>query len=321
MNKHELIAWLMEGDVSIQYQTQRDLLGIEEEHLRSRIAEEGWGAAFLSKRHSNGHWGQRYYQPKWTSSHYTLLDLKNLGIDPGHLMIKESIHQILDQHIGPDGGVNPSGEIKNSDVCMNGMFLNFATYFKMPQVSLCSIVDFILSQKMADGGFNCRKNRSGARHSSLHSTLSVLEGIREYHLNGYAYRLDEMLEAEKAGQEFMLLHQLFMSDKTGMIIHKDLLRLAYPRRWKFDILSALDYLRLAEVAWDERLEAALGVLMKKRNKDGTWNVQARHPGKLHFEMEKAGKPSRWNTLRALRVIDYFENHTKCQKKLSSLVAV
>tara|TARA_R110000868_G_scaffold126481_4_gene333564 strand:- start:7706 stop:8191 length:486 start_codon:yes stop_codon:yes gene_type:complete len=159
---------------------------------------------------------------------------------------------------------------------------------------------------MLDGGFNCRSNRSGAHHSSLHTTLSVLEGFTEYDKNGYQYRLGDVKNAVQSSPEFILKHQLFLSDRIGDIIHKDFLKFSYPRRWRYDILSALDYLQYANVPWDDRMRPAINVIFKKRNKEGRWNLQAKHPGKVHFDMEKAGKPSRWNTLWVLRLIKHFK---------------
>ena len=160
MNKNEIVSLLLDGDIAIQYQVYRDILSVECEDLKSRISTEGWGAEFLSKRRNDGHWGRKFYQPKWTSSHYTLLDLKNLGITPDNKLIRESVDIIVSQEIGIDGGINPSKEIQNSDVCINGMFLNYACYFKIDEEKLRSIIDFIISQQLTDGGFNCRLNRS-----------------------------------------------------------------------------------------------------------------------------------------------------------------
>lgn len=305
MINKKIIKWLLEGDVSIQYQVHRDLLTTERKDLLNRIELEGWGAEFLSKRKTDGHWGQKFYQPKWTSSHYTLLDLRNLCISPNNNLIQESVDIIASREKGSDGGINPSGTIQNSDVCINGMLLDYASYFKTNQKKLKSIVDFILSQQMPDGGFNCRSNRSGAVHSSLHKTLSVLEGITEYEFNKYAYRLDELKKVEQSFKEFILQHQLFLSDRTGKIIHENFLKLSYPGRWKYDILKALDYFQYSKSKWDDRMKPAIEILIKKRKKDNKWQLQAKHPGKVHFEMEKARKPSRWNTLRALRVLKHF----------------
>jgi hypothetical protein len=306
MNNEELIEWLLEGDVSIQFQVYQDLLGKHRSDLRKRISSEGWGARFLSKRKRDGHWGRKFYQPKWTSSHYTLLDLRNLCMDPANPLIQKSLDLIIDGEKGKDGGIGPISSMQVSDVCINGMFLNYASYFKVKEEKLASIVDFILSQHMPDGGFNCHSNRSGAVHSSLHSTLSVLEGITEYELSGNKYRLAELQSAKKLSIEFILLHRLFLSDRTGEIINKDFLRMPYPCRWRYDILKALDYFQHSETTWDKRMQPAIDVLLKKRNKDLTWNLQAGYPGLVHFEMERAGYPSRWNTLRALRVLKHFK---------------
>ena len=306
MMTKQLIEWLLAGDVSIQYQVHRDLLGEEKPVLQQRIATEGWGAQLLQARHANGHWGRGFYQPKWISTHYTLLDLKSLSFPPHHPLISDSIEMIFQNHKGPDGGINPSDSIKQSDVCINGMFLNYACYFQVPQQPLHSVVDFLVDQQMLDGGFNCRKNRSGAVHSSLHSTISILEGLWEYAENGYTYRASELKRIAVRSQEFILQHELFRSDRTGKTIDKRMLMLSYPSRWKYDILRALVTLQETGVPYDHRMQPALDVLVKKRRKDLTCPVQARHPGQTHFEMEKTGGPSRWNTLRALRVLRHYE---------------
>ncbi len=305
IDERQLIDWLLEGDVSIQYQVYRDLLATEKPHLRSRIATEGWGAQFLSYRKKEGHWGQRFYQPKWISTHYTILDLKNLAISQNNNEIKQSISQVIQKLKGPDGGIFPIGAEKKSDVCVNGMFLNYAAYFWIKEDNLKSIVDFLLSEHMEDGGFNCNSNTKGAVHSSLHSTISVLEGIFEYAKNGYGYRLEELQEAADKSRTFILQHRLFRSDRTGNIIDKKMLMLSYPSRWKYDILRALDYFQFAGINYDPRMQDALDILKKKRRKDNKWPVQAKHPGQTHFDMEKTGGPSRWNTLRALRILKHF----------------
>jgi len=306
MNKKQIIDWLLEGDVAIQYQVWRDLLGVDKKKLQARIANEGWGLEFLSKRHANGHWGDRFYQPKWISTHYTLLDLRNLNLPPNNDIVQETIDLVLQKNIADDGGIRlgPSTS-QHSDICVNGMFLNYAAYFKTHAKKLHSIVDSILNEIMPDGGFNCRTTRSGAKHSSLHTTLSVLEGLTEFQKAGYTYRKENILHAIESAEEFILLHQLFLSDRTGQIINKDFLRLTYPCRWKYDILRAMDYFQYAGIEWDNRMKAAIGVLHKKQNKEGTWNMEVAHAGQVHFHMEKAGKPSRWNTLRVLRVLKHF----------------
>lgn len=311
----EIKRWLLTGDPSICYLAYRDLFMerflkdhsnlIEVNHLlaekRNQIPLKGWGRAYLSRRGDKGHWGQSFYQPKWISSHYTLLELKNIGCPPTK-EIMETIEIILTENIGPDGGVNPSKDIGESDVCINGMFLNYATYFGVEEEKLKGIVDYIIKQHMADGGFNCRKNRSGAVHSSLHSTISVLEGIHSYVNMDYRYRMDELIDIEKQGIEFMLMHRLYKSDHTGEIINKSMTMLSYPSRWKYDVLRAMVFMAEARVPYDQRMKDALLLIVSKKRKDNKWPVQAKHQGKVFFEMEKTGGASRMNTYRALKVL-------------------
>jgi len=306
MDNDQIIQWLLEGDVSIQYQVHRDLLGVEKPELQGRIASEGWGTRFLQARHESGHWDRGFYQPKWISSHYSLLDIRNLCFPTNHPKINESIAIILRDRKAEDGGINPAVTIRQSDVCINGMFLNYACYFKTAETGLHSIVDFVISQHMPDGGFNCNYNHQGAVHSSLHSTISILEGAQEYAANGYEYRRLELDRIAAEAREFILQHRLYLSDRTGKIIDKRFLMLSYPSRWFYDILRALDYFHSAKIKYDYRMQPALDVLKKKRRKDGTWPVQAKHAGQVHFDMEQTGGPSRWNTLRALRVLKHFD---------------
>jgi hypothetical protein len=306
MIEKQVIQWLLEGDVSIQYQTNRDLLGTHKPGLRARIESEGWGLRFLLHRKRDGHWGRSFYQPKWTSTHYSLLDLKNLGISPDHNLIKETLNKIFEIEKGPDGGIHPIGTNQRCDVCVNGMVLNYACYFHIDENVLSSVIDFLLTEQMHDGGFNCRSNATGATHSSLHSTLSVLEGICEYQRNGYTYRLKELVRAKEESIEFILIHKLFRSDKTNKIINRNFLKLYYPGRWYYDILRALDYFQLARIKYDHRMDEALDVVLTQRTEDGFWKLSAKHPGLTYFDMEQAGKPSRWNTLRAMRVLQHYK---------------
>jgi len=307
MGKDQMIDWLLEADVSIQYQVYRDLLGQEKKDLKERIAVEGWGHKFLSKRNPDGHWGDKFYQPKWISTHYTLLDLRNLNLTQDNEIVQETIEMVIQNGKSDDGGI-PLGPstLQHSDVCVNGMFLNYASYFNTPESSLHSIVDSILNEIMPDGGFNCRLTRNGAKHSSLHTTLSVLEGFTEFQNKGYKYRINDIQSAIESAREFILQHHLFLSKRTGQIISKDFLKLSFPCRWKYDILRSLDYFQYSKTEWDDRMQEAVQVLHQKRNKVGSWNMQSAHAGQVHFEMEKAGKPSRWNTLRVLRVLKHFQ---------------
>lgn len=303
----DVIDWLLAGDVAIQYQTRRDLLDEGRPDLRRRISEEGWGAMLIAARRDDGSWGEGFYQPKWTSSHYTLLELKNLNIDPGHSLLKESVRLIATREKRPDGGVGPGKTIGASDVCVAGMFLNYASYFGEAEADLQSVVDFLIGQHMPDGGFNCRSNRSGARHSSLHSSVSVLEGIHSYRSSGYSHRAAELRVIADRCREFILMHRLFKSDRTGEVINREFLKLTYPWRWKYNVLRALDCFAACRYPWDDRMQDAVDALLAKRRPDGFWLMEAAHPGDVHVRMEKPRQPSRWNTLIALRALRYFES--------------
>lgn len=300
----QIISWLLEGDPSIQYQVYRDLLGQEKKQLQSKIAKEGWGAQYLSHQNKNGHWGLAYYQPKWTSTHYTLLELKNLCISPSTKSVKNILNSVLQKEM--KHGFTKKYEMSvNNDVCINGMVLNFASYFKSKEILLVPIVNYIIENQMSDGGFNCHSTRIGAKHSSLHTTLSVLEGINEFKKNSYKYKIAELTQIEKESNEFILQHRLYKSDKTGTVIKDTFTRLSYPSRWKYDILRCLDYFQYANIPYDERMQDAIDLLISKRKPTGLWPLQAKHSGKVFFDMETGGQPSRWNTLRALRVLKYY----------------
>ncbi|MFH1852524.1 MAG: hypothetical protein ABIA75_09280 [Candidatus Neomarinimicrobiota bacterium] len=300
----EIVDWLLTGDVAIRYQTHRDLLNSDQaliDATQKRIATEGWGARLLAQRRPDGHWGHGYYQPKWTSTHYTLLELKNLGLPVDNSPAADSTVMLLNECLGSDGGIIYSRDWQNSDVCINGMVLNFGSWFAPHHPTLKALINYLLAARMNDGGWNCRHHH-GATHSSLHTTISVLEGLLEYRRSGGDYKLDFIRAAEQAAVEFLLEHRLFQSSRTGAVINPQLLLLSWPCRWRYDILRALDYFQSAGLPYDDRLKPALDILHKKRRRDGRWPLQNRHPGQTHFEMEQTGQPSRWNTLRALRVL-------------------
>ncbi len=324
--KEAIISWLLEGDVSIQYQAHRDLLGADPPTLAAlqrRISQEGWGAQFLARQNANGHWGRGFYQPKWTSTHYTLLDLKSLGLPRNNPSARRAVHMMFDLSIDGEGAVNYAVTKRPPDVCINGMALGYASYFRVADPRIQGIVDYLLRVEMPGYGWNCEFIR-GAAHSSLHTTISVLEGLLEFRrwaeqetiaAEDHASiptafpeaawvhaRLEGIRQAEARGIEFILRHRLFLSDHTNEVINPQFLMLSYPSRWHYDILRGLDYFQAAGVLYDERMAPALAVLLKKRRSDGTWPLQHKHTGNVHFDMEKTGEPSRWNTLRALRVM-------------------
>ena len=302
------ISWLLSGDISIQFQTQRDLLNadkIDFEKLQKRIAKEGWGKAFLSKRNSKtGQWGNGWYSPKWISTHYTLLELKSIGIHPETPEYKLSAELLLENMWFNQGKVRKN---RWQDMCVAGMHLGICCYSKIDSPKIYEIIDYILERHYSDGGWNCMWY-AGHIHSSLHTTLSVLEGICEYERNGFEYRLEELKLQQKEAHEFILKHRLYKSDKTGKIIKHNFTMLSFPGRWYYNILRCLDYFCSIDFPFDERMQDAIDLLIKKRKKNGRWPSQYKIPGLVHFDMEKSGSDSRWNTLKAMRVLGKYENY-------------
>ena len=249
MTTQQIIDWLLEGDVSIQYQVHRDLLSANREDLQQRIEKEGFGLGFLSKRNPKGHWGKAFYQPKWVSSHYTLMDLRNLCVSPSNVLIKESIDIILNTCKSKDGGVLPNS--KKSDVCLNGMVLNYMSYFKAEDEKLHSIIDCLLSELMPDGGFNCRSNRGKPVHSSLHTTLSVLEGFTEY------LKISEIKEVENLTEGKAIIAQLLKNLEVLLRKQREILTLASETDDEGTNALMSDYIREQEkLVW--MLNAYLG---------------------------------------------------------------
>lgn len=297
-----VLDWLLDGDVAVQFQATRDLLHEDAGALQARIATEGDGATLLAAHHADGHWGRGFYRPKWTSSHYTLLELRNLGLDPANAVAGETVRRILREEKREDGGLDPTVTVRGSDACVNGMALNYASYFGAPEEDLASLVDFLLAGRVADGGFNCRANRVPVRHSSMHTTLSVVEGITGYERAGHGYRLDELLAARESSVEFLLRHRLFRSEHTGAVIRPEFVRLHHPTRWYYDLLRCLDSLADAGVPYDDRMSDAIDVLLSRRSPDGRWSVNRAYPGETHLPNPLPGTPHRWITLGALRVL-------------------
>lgn len=294
----ETVAWLLEGDVSVQYRTGCDLLDDVRPELQARMATEGYAAALLAARSSTSGWGRAYYQPKWTSTHYTLLELCSLGVAPDHPVAREAVAGVLRDHLRPDGGIDPGGGW--TDTCVNGMALGFCTWFRGDPAALARMVDWLLAQSMADGGFNCRLHRSGATHSSHHTTMSVLEGLTTYLSRGPDHRRPDVEAAIAGCADYLMEHRLFRSHHTGEVIHPEFVRLHHPPRWHFDVLRGLDALAAATVAPDPRMAEALSVLLSLRRADGTWSRRG-WPGQTHVPMDRTHR-SRCLTLAALRVL-------------------
>ena len=183
------------------------------------------------------------------------------------------------------------------------MVLSILSYFEHDDARLDAVAAHLLEQQMPDGGWNCRR-RFGATHSSVHTTISALEGLRHYELHR-GRKLRALRAAQRRGREFLMVHRLFRSHRTGEIIKPVFIRFAFPPRWHYDILRALDYFQAVNAPRDPRLTDAIDIVRNSQLDDGCWTLQHSYKGKTYFELERAGAPSRWNTLRALRVLKWW----------------
>jgi hypothetical protein len=281
----------------------RDLMGEPDEIVageKSRIPSTGWGARLLELQAPDGHWGGgAYVFPGWISTTDTLLTLRDLGLDPTSEEARKAIELVRDNGTwGPEFGDSPffEGEV---EPCINGRILASGAYFGM---AIEQLVDRLLSEQLEDGGWNCEAPRS--KRSSFHTTICVLEGLLEFEKANRATAA--VTDARLRGQEYLLKRRLFRSLSTGEVIDPDWTQFSFPTRWHYDILWGLDYLRRAGVLPDPRIAEAIDLVQRRRNTDGRWPLENPHAGEVHFDMEDApGSPSRWNTLRALRVLDWY----------------
>ena len=308
------IAWLLDGDPAIRWQTLRDLVGAPQrtvERERRKIARSGWGARLLAKQHANGRWasGQTtdkgLYSPKWTSTTYTMLTLRDFGLPPSG-RTRKACRVLLDQGLRPDGGINYgiwADWLKRGETCITGMVLSILSHFEYDDDRLDVVANYLLDQQMLDGGWNCQRPM-GATHSSVHTTILALEGLRFYELHR-GRRVKDVRAAQRRGREFLLEHRLFRSHRTGEIIKPVFIRFAFPPRWHYDILRALDYFQAVDAPRDPRLSDAIEIVERTRQEDGRWTLQNSYKGKTYFELERRGAPSRWNTLHALRVLKWW----------------
>jgi hypothetical protein len=294
---NQTLAWMLAGDVSVQYQVHKYLInsGLSEvAELQKRIETEGFGAALLSKRTSGGHWGKWFYQPKWTSTHYTLTDLKNLGMPPSCAPCREMVSRAFDECQLPDGGINFAKTLIQSDVCVDGMILDYAAWFSPDDRRIEKLAEYILSVQNDNGGFGWDLIR---RISDPHTTVCVLEGFLSYKSAGFTYLLDEVREAEQRAIEYLLSNRLFIEDD------KRYRQLSYPFRYRYDLLRALDYFARAGKPFDDRIAPALTWLISKRTPDGLWPLENMHKGNVHLIMESLRNPSRFLTLKALFILN------------------
>jgi len=285
-----MIEWLLEGDPAIRWQVMHDLTDTPADEIsreRVRVSTEGWGARILSLQADNGHWGGGIYSPKWISTTYTLLLLRHFGIDPASRECQAAIDRVRARVTWR--GSRPFFEYRG-ETCVTGMVLALSAYFVAAGGS-DEVVDYLLGEQLDDGGWNCDTARGSVR-SSFNTTISVLEGLLEYErARGVA---DPAIDgARTRAHEYLLERHLLRFLSTGEIINPRWKLFSFPPQWHYGI------------PFDERCHEAIALVKAKRRTDGTWPLQNHYAGKEHFKMEPGpGKPSRWNTLRALRVLQF-----------------
>ncbi|RZV47148.1 MAG: hypothetical protein EX267_01790 [Acidimicrobiia bacterium] len=308
----DVTDWLMQGDPAIRWQVLRDLVGAPPEQVaaeRARVEQEGWGARLLALADADGLWaggacfpaGYRGGEPgqPWTATMHTLQTLQIIGLDPASASARRTIALVAEngrwEH---DGQPFFEGEV---EPCINGRTVETGTYFG---VDVLAIVDRLVGERLGDGGWNCEAE-NGSVVSSIDTTINVLDGLLAVERTGSGTA--GVRDARRTGEEFLLERSLFRRKSTGEVVDQQYLDFAFPYYWRYDVLRALDYFRLAGADPDPRMGEAVEVVRSKQQPDGRWLLDRIHPGRVHFDIEgPVGTPSRWNTLRALRVLDWWD---------------
>jgi hypothetical protein len=304
------IDWLLDADPSIRWQVQRDLVGAPADTVvaeRARVATEGWGVQLLALQAPDGLWGGKAWSHDFTDTFHALELLRRLGADPAADAVRHAVDLTRSHVTWGDGSPWPdlpwgghpffAGEV---EPCINGNVVASGAYFG---VDVAPLVERLLAEQMPDGGWNCEAE-NGSTVSSMETTLNVLEGLLEYEraMGGPALVRD----ARCRGEAYLLERRLFRRKSTGEVINRDWLNCSFPHWYHYDVLRALDYLRDAGVAPDPRMNEALAIVEAQRDAHGRWPLQNAHAGEAAFVMEAGeGTPSRWNTMRAMRVLRWF----------------
>jgi hypothetical protein len=303
-----VIDWLLDSDPSIRWQVMRDLSHEPADVVaaeRAKVATEGWGARLLALQAPDGRWSGRPWSQDWTDTFHVLELLRRFGLDPESEQARRAIGLVREHTTWRDPDFETpwadnrffEGEV---EPCINGNVVADGAYFG---VDVTPLVERLLGEQLPDGGWNCEVE-NGATVSSFGTTINVLEGLLEY--ERATGDTPDVRAARRRGEEYMLERRLFRRKSTGEIIDPIWLRFSFPHWYFYDVLRGLDYLRDTGDTPDQRVAEAIGVVEDNRDSDGRWPLQNVHEGEAHFEMEEGeGKPSRWNTLRALRVLDWF----------------
>jgi hypothetical protein len=299
-----IIDWLLDADPAIRWQVMRDLTGAPADAIsaeRARVASEGWGPRLLDQQRPDGQWGDGVATPFWWSNMYTLLYVRDMGVDPTSARARAAIAGVR-RHVtwGPEFGNSRffEGEV---EPCINGRVVGLGAYFGERSDRL---VDRLLGEQLEDGGWNCEAERGSVR-SSFHTTICVLEGLLAFER---AFGADSVVTAARArAEEYLLERRLLRRLSSGDVIDPAWTRFAFPPLWHYDVLRGLDYLRAAGVRRDARIDEAVAIVRDRRQDDGRWLLDVRHPDTLFEELAGVvGAPNRWITLLALRVLRWFD---------------
>jgi hypothetical protein len=315
MSTSSVIRWLLDSDPAIRWQTLRDLTDAPAGQVqaeRARVATEGIGARLLALQGADGRWGGAAWNRGWNSTMHALMLLRDFGLDPACAPAQRALALVRErvtwQGCGPpecDGHAFFEGE---TEPCINGQVAAVGAYFGQ---DVRGLVERLLDEQLPDGGWNCEAPERSSR-SSFNTTICVLEALLEFERSSGPAAA--VTDARRRGEEYLLERRLFRRRSTGEAIERDRkggaawTRLAFPTWWHYDVLRALDHLRSAGAADDPRLSEAIELLASKQDAEGRWPLETRHAGTMPVETDDGeGRPNRWTTLRALRVLD---GHTR-----------
>lgn len=290
-----VLDWLMSGDAAIQRLTSKYLFDTP-----APYEEVGYIQRYLALFDpKTGLWGGGVYGPKWISTHYTMLELKYMELNPDNAAYHRGLAHIVDHEWRTPEMTAPRNGL---DVCVLGMVIGLGVYGKSKDIRLFEMVDYLLEHQMPDGGWNCSwdSTQRPSSKSSLHSTLTILEAFDLYLTRGYTHQAETIKTMVTEAEAFILKKNLFRSVRTGEIINPDFIRFHYPTRWKYDAFRALEYFAMAGRPYDARMQEAIDLVIKGMHK-GFISKGSQYSGKLHFQLE-ASKAGRFNTLRALKIL-------------------